>query len=122
MACMWTPAPLRDNADYTLDLSSKHRLTTHFGQVSRRLGQLGLADSKRRHNICRIGQPTKTSRRSPPQRHLQHIQEDKASDSLLAYTYGNCLWCDAMGDGEVRTQHPRMEDGDGWSANGFLQE
>ena len=68
------------------------------------MGQFGLADSERCHNICHFGQSTETSRRRPPQCHLQHIQEDEASNSLLAYTYGNCVWGDAMGDGEVRTK------------------
>ena len=73
------------------------------------MGQFGLADSERCHNICHFGQSTETSRRRPPQCHLQYIQEDKASDSLLAYAYGDCVWGNAMGNGEVRTTN--MQDG-----------
>jgi hypothetical protein len=69
------------------------------------MGQFGLADSERRHNICPLGQQTKTSRGRPSQCYLQHIQEDEASDSLLAHTYGDRIWSDAVGDGEVRRRN-----------------
>lgn len=97
------------------------RQTLHYGQFPGRklimpseqilgfMGQFGLANSERRHNICHLGQPTKASRWRPPQCHLQHIQEDEASDPVLAYTDGDCVRCHAMGDGEVRTKN--IQDG-----------
>lgn len=99
---MSTPEPSRDCADCALRSFQAPKLTILSEQISRQLGRLGLADSERRHNICSLGQSTETSRRSPTQCHLQHIQEDEASDSLLAYTYGDRLRSNAVGDGEVR--------------------